>query len=81
MYVSTFHFLRYDNPPWTPELVHGKDFAAILHLLVAVALHFRAPIRFPDHCKVQLVVVQRKEGQNRSRFLQTLEQYVGATAL
>lgn len=31
---------------------------AILHLLVSLAMHFRAPIRLPEHVSVQVVVVR-----------------------
>lgn len=31
---------------------------AILHLLVALAMHFRAPIHLPEHVSVQVVVVR-----------------------
>ncbi|CAB1313542.1 unnamed protein product [Coregonus sp. 'balchen'] len=36
-----------------------KSIVAILHLLVALSQHFRAPIRLPDHVSIQVVVVQR----------------------
>lgn len=39
---------------WTAEAIQRKDLAAILQLLVALALHFRAPIRFPEHCQLQV---------------------------
>lgn len=38
--------------------VHAKSIVAILHLLVALSQHFRAPIRLPDHVSIQVVVVQ-----------------------
>lgn len=38
--------------------VHTKNLVAILHLLVALARHFRAPIRFPENVCVTLLVVQ-----------------------
>lgn len=41
--------------------VHAKSIVAILHLLVALSQHFRAPIRLPDHVSIQVVVVQVSE--------------------
>ncbi|XP_061062153.1 beta-parvin isoform X2 [Eubalaena glacialis] len=48
--------------PWTVDLIHGKNLVATLHLLVALAMHFRAPIRLPEHVSVQVVVVRKREG-------------------
>ncbi|CAM9464666.1 unnamed protein product [Lampetra fluviatilis] len=48
---------------WSVELIHSKHVVAILHLLVALAIHFRAPIHLPDHVTVQLVVVQKRGGK------------------
>uniref|UniRef100_A0A8B9XVI2 Parvin beta n=1 Tax=Bos mutus grunniens TaxID=30521 RepID=A0A8B9XVI2_BOSMU len=46
---------------WTVDSIHGKNLVAILHLLVALAMHFRAPIH-PEHVSVQVVVVRKREG-------------------
>ncbi|NWU90262.1 PARVB protein, partial [Upupa epops] len=47
---------------WNVDSIHGKNLIAILHLLVALAMHFRAPIRLPEHVAVQVVVVRKREG-------------------
>ncbi|XP_032348296.1 beta-parvin isoform X5 [Camelus ferus] len=47
---------------WSVDSIHGKNLVAILHLLVALAMHFRAPIRLPEHVSVQVVVVRKREG-------------------
>ncbi|XP_073478042.1 beta-parvin isoform X2 [Lithobates pipiens] len=47
---------------WNVDSIHGKNLVAILHLLVALAMHFRAPIRLPEHVCVQVVVVKKREG-------------------
>uniref|UniRef100_A0A0D9QZF9 Parvin beta n=1 Tax=Chlorocebus sabaeus TaxID=60711 RepID=A0A0D9QZF9_CHLSB len=44
---------------WSVDSIHGKNLVAILHLLVSLAMHFRAPIRLPEHVTVQVVVVRR----------------------
>ncbi|ETE73138.1 Beta-parvin, partial [Ophiophagus hannah] len=47
---------------WSVDLIHGKNLVSILHLLVAMAMHFRATIRLPEHVSVQVVVVKKREG-------------------
>ncbi|NXU65895.1 PARVB protein, partial [Horornis vulcanius] len=46
------------SSPLFPAAIHGKNLISILHLLVALAMHFRAPIRLPEHVSVQVVVVR-----------------------
>ena len=36
---------------------------AILHLLIGLALHYRAPIRFPNNVNVQILVYRRNGKQ------------------
>lgn len=50
--------------------VHSKNLVAILHLLVALARHFRAPIRLPENVSVNLVVVT----VSQALFLVTVSQ-------
>ncbi|XP_014795628.1 beta-parvin isoform X2 [Numenius arquata] len=47
---------------WNVDSIHGKNLISILHLLVALAMHFRAPIRLPEHVSIQVVVVRKREG-------------------
>lgn len=49
-------------PKWSVESVHSKNMVAILHLLVALVRHFRAPIRLPENVFVTIVIAQ-KNGQ------------------
>ncbi|GLD65593.1 alpha-parvin isoform X1, partial [Lates japonicus] len=65
------------NIRWNVDSVHAKSIVAILHLLVAVSQHFRAPIRLPDHVSIQVVVVQKREGILQSRQIQ--EEITGNT--
>lgn len=39
--------------------MHSKNIVCILHLLVALARHFRAPIRLPENVSVSVVVVRK----------------------
>uniref|UniRef100_A0A3B4B3E7 Calponin-homology (CH) domain-containing protein n=1 Tax=Periophthalmus magnuspinnatus TaxID=409849 RepID=A0A3B4B3E7_9GOBI len=47
---------------WTVDSIHSKNIVAIVYLLVALAMHFQAPIRLPEHVSVQVVVVKKQEG-------------------
>ena len=38
--------------------IHSKNLVAIVYLLVALVMHFQAPIRLPEHVTVQVVVVK-----------------------
>ncbi|XP_077908575.1 beta-parvin [Ictidomys tridecemlineatus] len=65
-----------------PAAIHGKNLVAILHLLIALATHFRAPIRLPEHVSVQVVVVRKREGLLHSSHVSeeltsTTEQMMG----
>uniref|UniRef100_A0A673Y0P6 Parvin alpha n=1 Tax=Salmo trutta TaxID=8032 RepID=A0A673Y0P6_SALTR len=62
---------------WNVDSVHAKSIGAILHLLVALSQHFRAPIRLPNHVSIQVVVVQKREGILQSRQIQ--EEITGNT--
>ncbi|GFR64344.1 beta-parvin-like [Elysia marginata] len=44
---------------WSVDSVHSKNLVAILHLLVALARHFNAPIRLPENVVVTLLVIQK----------------------
>merc|ERR1712024_430398 len=54
--------LQRGQPKWSVESVHTKNIVSILHLLVALARHFRAPIRLPENVVVDVVIVTKKEG-------------------
>uniref|UniRef100_A0A915NDR4 Calponin-homology (CH) domain-containing protein n=1 Tax=Meloidogyne javanica TaxID=6303 RepID=A0A915NDR4_MELJA len=45
------------------KLAQIKDIVAILHLLISMALHFRAPIRFPTNVNVQVLIYTRNGKQ------------------
>uniref|UniRef100_A0A914H222 Major facilitator superfamily (MFS) profile domain-containing protein n=1 Tax=Globodera rostochiensis TaxID=31243 RepID=A0A914H222_GLORO len=58
------------QPKWTAEMIHAKDIVAILHLLVTLALHYRAPIRFPNNVNVQVLIYTR-HGKQISKSIVT----------
>lgn len=54
--------LERGQPRWSVESIHTKNIVSILHLLVALARHFRAPIRLPEKVVVEVVIVTKREG-------------------
>merc|ERR1711934_588350 len=54
--------LQRGQQKWSVESVHTKNIVSILHLLVALARHFRAPIRLPENVVVDVVIVTKREG-------------------
>lgn len=54
---------------WSVDSVHSKNLVAILHLLVALARHFHAPIRMPDNVVVTLIVIQKVENILQTRYV------------
>merc|ERR1712088_235632 len=61
--------LQRGQPKWSVESVHTKNIVSILHLLVALARHFRAPIRLPENVVVDVVIVQKKDGFLQHRVI------------
>ncbi|KAK7074927.1 hypothetical protein SK128_027584 [Halocaridina rubra] len=60
---------RYGPHKWSVESIHSKNIVAILHLLVSLARHFRAPIRMPENCVISVVIVQKRDGQLNHRIV------------
>uniref|UniRef100_A0A2P2HX01 Beta-parvin-like n=2 Tax=Hirondellea gigas TaxID=1518452 RepID=A0A2P2HX01_9CRUS len=50
------------HPKWNVESIHTKNLVSILHLLVALVRHFRAPIRLPENVTIDVIIVQKREG-------------------
>lgn len=50
---------HHKTPKWTVESVHSKNMVAILHLLVSLVRHFRAPIRLPENVFVTIVIAKK----------------------
>ncbi|XP_015833424.2 beta-parvin isoform X2 [Tribolium castaneum] len=60
---------RLGHKKWSVEAIHSKNIVPILHLLVALARHFRPPVRLPEHVSVTVVVVQKVGGQLSHRIV------------
>lgn len=48
----------WSSQKWSVESIHSKNIVAILHLLVALARNFRAPVRLPENVVVNVVIVK-----------------------
>uniref|UniRef100_A0A8C7RWC3 Parvin alpha n=1 Tax=Oncorhynchus mykiss TaxID=8022 RepID=A0A8C7RWC3_ONCMY len=57
------------NIKWTIDSVHAKSIVAILHLLVALSQHCRAPIRLPDHSFPDTFCTMKREILKKLTFL------------
>ncbi|TMS37708.1 hypothetical protein L596_004588 [Steinernema carpocapsae] len=57
-----------DRPKWTADSIHAKDIVSIMHLLIALAIHFRAPVRFPEYVNAQVMVVSKKDNKMQKRI-------------
>ncbi|XP_037581039.1 beta-parvin [Dermacentor silvarum] len=55
---------------WSVESIHQKNVVSIIHLLVALARHFRAPVRLPENVVVNVLVVQKRNGILHPRTIQ-----------
>lgn len=61
-------------PKWSVDSIHSKNIVSILHLLVALARHFRAPVRLPENVSVNVVVVKKDTPNQLSHrtFIETI---------
>lgn len=61
--------LQRGQAKWSVESVHTKNIVSILHLLVALVRHFRAPIRLPENVSVDVVIVTKRDGILQHRVI------------
>lgn len=54
---------RLGHNKWNVEAIHSKNIVAIIHLLVALARHFRPPVRLTENVSVDVFVVKKQQGQ------------------
>jgi len=55
---------------WSVEKIHSKNVIAIVHLLVALVRHYRAPIRLPENVYVKVVIVKKDDGHLSHRLVE-----------
>lgn len=60
---------RTGSKKWNVDAIHSKNIVSIMHLLVALARHFRPPVRLTEHVIVPVVVVQKASGQLSHRVV------------
>lgn len=54
--------LPHNHSKWNVETIHSKNIVPIMHLLVALARHFRPPVRLPENVSVLVDVVRKSSG-------------------
>ncbi|PAV91957.1 hypothetical protein WR25_25199 [Diploscapter pachys] len=65
----------YDSAKWSAEMIHDKDVVAIIQLLYALAVHFRAPVRFPENVSAKVVTARKEGGHIKTEHV--MEQLTG----
>lgn len=48
---------------WSVKAIHSKNYVAIIHLLVALATHFHANVRLPEHVSIPVVVLSKENNK------------------
>src|SRR5690606_35328026 len=67
---------KFSHSKWTVEGIHDKNLVELVHLLVSLIRHFRAPIRLPENVYVNVHVVQKRNGLLHTRTVS--EQLTGS---
>lgn len=72
----------WNETKWSVDSIHSKNIIAILHLLVALAAHYKAPIRLPEDVHIKVVVVKKVGGKLEHRMVEeqitsTMDQMTG----
>lgn len=63
---------RVGTKKWSVQAIHSKSIVSIMHLLVALARHFRPPVRLTEHVIVPMVIVTKTAGQLNVRTVQEM---------
>ncbi|XP_067855881.1 gamma-parvin [Heptranchias perlo] len=64
-----------DNLNWNTELIHKKDLISTLHLLVAIAKHFKPDIPLPQNVYVETLILEiDKTGIKTEKHLEFITQ-------
>lgn len=58
---------RWAKIKWTVDGIHGKNVVEIIYLLITLAIYYRAPIKLPNNVTIQILVVQKRQGQLTKR--------------
>lgn len=56
--IFGLEFPSWTQEKWNVDTLHSKSLISILHLLVYLATHFKAPIRIPENVTVEMLVVK-----------------------
>ncbi|XP_069619449.1 gamma-parvin isoform X2 [Ranitomeya imitator] len=67
---SCLHLVE-SQPKWDVSSIHSKDLLATLHLLVALARHFRPDLPLPPNVSVEVIVVEpTKSGMKTEKAIE-----------
>lgn len=58
---------RWARIRWSVDGIHSKSIVEIIHLLVALAIYHRAPVRLPSKVRIRVVEVKKVRGELESR--------------
>lgn len=58
---------RWARIRWSVDGIHSKNMVEIIHLLITLAIYYRAPMKLPNNVTVQVLVVQKNQGQLTKR--------------
>lgn len=54
---------RVGTKKWSVQAIHSKNIVAIMHLLVALARHFRPPVRLTENVEIPIIIVRKQNGK------------------
>ena len=64
-FSTSFNQFLGGTSKWSMESIHSKNYVAILHLLVALAIKSRANIRLPEHVSMTVFVMKKENNSVR----------------
>lgn len=67
--VQVLGVQRLGHKKWSVDAIHSKNIVSIIHLLVALARHFRPPVRLTENVTVNVTVVQKQSNQLTHRIV------------
>ena len=61
---------------WSVQSIHSKNYVAIIHLLVALATHFRPNLRLPEYVSIPVVVLSKENNRIKQvNFIKSFQDY------
>lgn len=61
---------------WSVQSIHSKNYVAIIHLLVALATHFRPNLRLPEYVSIPVVVLSKENNRIKQvKIIKSFQDY------